>query len=91
LTSLLVATKEKKDINDKHHNMIVDITQTSNDSKIENEEDPTPEWNALIGNDKMKYTSIRLCNLGLYHPQSGRPLKGVTKFLFLPGDGEPLS
>jgi hypothetical protein len=90
LTSLLVATKEKNDTNNKHHNMIVDITQTINDSTIENEEDLTPDWNGLIGDDRMKYTSIRLCNLGLYHPQSKRHLNGVAKFLFLPGDEEPL-
>ena len=78
---MLVATKGNNDSNNKHHNMIVNITQAINDSKIENEDDLTPEWNTLIGKDKMKYTSIRLCNLGLYHPQSGRPLKGVVKFL----------
>ena len=88
LTSVLVATVTKNSTSSRHHNMIVDITHMDTDDKTEKEEDLSPAWSPLLGKDKVKYVNIRLCNIGVCHPQSGRPLKGVVRLPYLPKGGD---
>ena len=85
LSSVLQSTLAKNKNSDRHHNMIVELTHVSTDTRLDSEEDLDPEWRPLLSSDKLHFANVRLCNLGLKHLQSGRPLKGSVKSLYLPG------
>ena len=88
LSSVLQATVAKNQNSSRHHNLVIDLTHVGADTKLESEEDLDPQWHSLLGPNRLHFANVRLCSLGLTHPQSNRPLKGSVQFLYLPGKGD---
>ena len=61
------------------NHLVLDVTQTIGSTKVLSATDLGTHWLPLTNKPNVHFSSIRLCNLGIRHPHSRRPVKGAIK------------